>query len=166
MAETTLDRPIGAVILFGPPGAGKGTQAQEIVRRFGIPQISTGDMIRAQLKNGTEVSRSMGEIMKRGELVPDEWVNGMVEQRLKEQDTRRGFVLDGYPRTAAQAQALHKILGANGMPLMTFNIHIGYNDLIPRITGRRLCPKCGSIYNVFVHPPRNDNLCDRDQTPL
>ena len=162
----TLDRPIGAVVLFGPPGAGKGTQAREVVLRLGIPQISTGDMIRAQVKAGTEGGKSVAATMQRGDLVPDELVNRLVEERLKEPDCRLGFVLDGYPRTAGQAQALQAMLGINGLPLMTFSIEIGYNDLIPRITGRRSCPKCGTIYNVNLHPPRQANLCDRDQTPL
>ena len=161
-----LDRPIGAVVLFGPPGAGKGTQAREIVLRLGIPQVSTGDMIRAQVKANTDLGKSAAATMRRGDLVPDEWVNILVEERLKEPDCRRGFVLDGYPRTPGQARALRSVLGSNGLPLMTFSINIGYNDLIQRITGRRSCPKCGTIYNVYVHPPRQPNLCDRDQTPL
>ena len=161
-----LEKPVGAVILFGPPGAGKGTQAREIVQCLGIPQISTGDMIRAEMKTASELGGKVAAIMKSGELVPDEWVNRMVEKRLQEADCRRGFVLDGYPRTAGQAHALQVMLSCNGLPLMAFNIKIGYNELIPRITGRRSCPKCGAIYNIYVHPPRLDNVCDRDQTPL
>ncbi|HYM11354.1 MAG TPA: adenylate kinase [Bryobacterales bacterium] len=161
-----MAKPVGAVVLFGPPGAGKGTQAREIVHRMGIPQISTGDMIRAHMSADTALGRSVGATMKRGELVPDEMVNQLVAERLQEPDCARGFVLDGYPRTAPQAQALQSMLGSNGMPIMTFNIHIGYNELIPRITGRRSCPRCGAIYNVYLHPPRQPNLCDLDQTPL
>lgn len=161
-----MAKPVGAVVLFGPPGAGKGTQAREIVHRMGIPQISTGDMIRAHVSSDTTLGRSAGTTMKRGELVPDEMVNHLVEERLKEPDCQEGFVLDGYPRTAGQAHALQSILGSNGMPIMAFNIHIGYNELIPRITGRRSCPRCGAIYNTYLHPPRQPNVCDLDQTPL
>lgn len=160
------EKPVGAVVLFGPPGAGKGTQAQEIVRRLGIPQISTGDMIRAYLRRDPSLGGSLGETMRRGELVADEWVNRLVEQRLREPDCRRGFVLDGYPRTPGQAHALQEMLDGNGMPIMAFNIHIGYNELIPRITGRRSCPRCGAIYNIYLHPPKEDVVCDRDKTPL
>jgi len=157
---------VGAVVLFGPPGAGKGTQAREIVRRMGIPQISTGDMIRAQINAGTELGRKVGTIMERGELIPDEYVNELVKVRLQEPDCGRGFVLDGYPRTPGQAQALQKMLAGNGLPIMAFHIQIGYNELIPRITGRRLCPRCGRIYNIYANPPRQPNVCDLDSTPL
>ena len=157
---------MGAIVLFGPPGAGKGTQARVIVQRFGIPQISTGDMIRAQVKAGTPTGTTAAAIMQRGELVPDEWVNHLVEERLKQADCRRGFVLDGYPRTTRQAQALQLMLQANGLPIRTFKIRIGHNELIPRLTGRQSCPRCGAIYNVHGNPPKQPHLCDRDQTPL
>ncbi len=164
--EKGLAKPVGAVVLFGPPGAGKGTQARKIASRMGVPQISTGDMIRAEVNAGTPLGEKVGSIMKRGELIPDEWVNRLVEKRLQEPDSRRGFVLDGYPRTAGQAQALQTMLQGNGLPIMAFSIQIRYNELIPRITGRRSCPRCGAIYNIHWHPPRQDNLCDLDQTPL
>ncbi|MBI3695648.1 MAG: adenylate kinase [Acidobacteria bacterium] len=153
------------MVLFGPPGAGKGTQARVVVQRFGIPQVSTGDMIRAQVKAGTAATAAAA-IMQRGELVPDEWVNQLVEERLKQPDCRRGFVLDGYPRTARQAQALQGMLEGNGLPIRTFDIRIGHHELIPRLTGRQCCPRCGAIYNVHGNPPKRPNLCDRDQTPL
>ena len=164
--KTGAEKPIGAVVLFGPPGAGKGTQARAIVHRFAIPQISTGDMIRAQVKVGTPAGTTAAVIMQRGELVPDEWVNQLVEERLKQPDCRRGFVLDGYPRTARQAQALQAMLASNGLPIVTFAIRIGDKDLIPRLTGRLSCPRCGAIYNVHGNPPKRPNLCDRDGTPL
>jgi len=157
---------VGAVVLFGPPGAGKGTQARRIAERLGIPHVSTGDMIRQQVKAQSPGGDAFGGMMKKGELIPDEYVNELVRERVKAPDSQRGFVLDGYPRTVGQAQALQSMLAGTGLPIMAFNINIGYNELIPRITGRRSCPRCGAIYNVYLHPPRHDNVCDRDGTPL
>ena len=163
---TRLDHRIGAVVLFGPPGAGKGTQARKIAERLAIPHVSTGDMVRAQVRAGTPLGAKVAAVIAQGVLIPDEYVNELVTERVKQPDCQRGFVLDGYPRTVGQAHALVKMLNGSGLPIMTFQIKIGYNELIPRITGRRSCPRCGTIYNVFLQPPRQDNLCDRDQTPL
>lgn len=162
----SLDHRVGAVVLFGPPGAGKGTQARKIAELLAIPHVSTGDMVRAQVRAGTALGAKVAAIMAQGGLIPDEYVNELVAGRVKEPDCERGFVLDGYPRTVGQANALAAMLAGSGLPIMTFQINIGYNELIPRITGRRSCPRCGTIYNTYLYPPRQDNLCDRDQTPL
>ena len=161
-----MDSSVVAVVLFGPPGAGKGTQARWIGRRLGVPHISTGDMIRLQMAAGTSLGRDARAIVEQGSLIPDEWVNQIVEERLKEPDCRRGFVLDGYPRTRGQAQALEQMLSTNGTRMVVFNITVEYNEIIRRTTGRRVCPRCGTIYNIYWQPPREANLCDRDQTPL
>lgn len=163
---TRLDHRIGAVVLFGPPGAGKGTQARKIAERLAIPHVSTGDMVRAEVQAGTPLGTKVAALIARGGLIPDEYVNKLVAERVKKPDCERGFVLDGYPRTVGQAHALVAMLEGSGQPIMTFQINIGYNELIPRITGRRSCPRCGTIYNIYLKPPRQDTLCDRDQTPL
>ncbi len=161
-----MDKPVGAVILFGPPGAGKGTQARGLSQRLGIPHISTGDMIRAQVAGDTELGQKAKAIMAQGSLVPDEWVNQMVETRLQSPDCRRGCVLDGYPRTRGQAEALEGMLRRNGASLTVINLVVDYNEIIRRTTGRRMCPKCGTIYNIYVKPARNGSVCDNDGTPL
>jgi adenylate kinase len=158
---------IGAVILFGPPGAGKGTQARELGRRLAVPHISTGEMLRAEVAAGSEMGRQAQGIMGRGNLVSDEWANGLVRKRLAEPDCDSGFVLDGYPRTRSQAEFLEKLLdGRNGPPMLICNLVVGYNEIIRRTTGRRVCPRCGTNYNIHLQPPRNDTVCDRDGTPL
>jgi adenylate kinase len=161
-----MDRPVGAVILFGPPGAGKGTQARRIGQRMGIPHISTGDMIRTQVASATPMGERAKAIMSLGNLVPDEWVNQMVEARLQQPDCQRGFVLDGYPRTRPQAQALEQMLSRNGARMTVITMPVDYNEITRRTTGRRLCPACGTIYNIFAKPPRVENVCDIDGTPL
>src|SRR5262249_55393531 len=161
-----LENRVGAGVLFGPPGSGKGTQAKEIVRRMGIPQISTGDMIRAEVNARTELGRKVEAIMQRGDLVPDEDVSRLVENRLRKPDCRRGFVLDGYPRTPSQARALQKMLAGGELPIVAFNIQIGYNELIPRITGRRLGPGGGGFKNSSPSRRGGPNVGDVDSTPL
>jgi adenylate kinase len=161
-----MDKPVGAVILFGPPGAGKGTQARRIGQRLGIPHISTGDMIRNQVASSTPMGAQAKAIMALGNLVPDEWVNQMVETRLQQPDCQRGFVLDGYPRTRPQAQALEQMLSRNGARMTVITMPVDYNEIIRRTTGRRLCAVCSTIYNVFAKPPRVDNVCDNDGSPL
>ncbi|MBI3667086.1 MAG: adenylate kinase [Acidobacteria bacterium] len=160
------EKQIGAVVFFGPPAAGKGTQARQMAKRLGIPHISTGDMIRAEVAAGTTLGQEARAIMEKGELIPDEIVNRMVRERLKQPDCRRGFVLDGYPRTRGQAQALENMLQGNDEPMTVFNIQLPAEDAVRRITGRRTCPKCGTIYNLYGHPPRDPGRCDLDQTPL
>jgi len=173
MAEETT-RGIGPIVLLGPPGAGKGTQAKRIVERYGIPQISTGDLLREHVKGGTGLGLLAKDIMARGELVPDELLYDMVAERLRRADCEQGFVLDGFPRTAAQAGWLDAFLeneffdnSKRGKCLpIVIRIDVDYNELLLRLAGRRNCPTCGRIYNVHLQPPRVDDACDVDGTPL
>ena len=171
MAETT--RKVGPIILMGAPGAGKGTQAKRISQRYGIPQISTGDILRENVARGTELGRKAKEIMSRGELVPDDLVNDMVSHRLAQQDCERGFILDGFPRTPAQAEWLDRFLTGNAFenqescaPSFVIKIKVDYNSVLERLTGRRSCPTCGRIYNIHTQLPRQDELCDVDSSKL
>ena len=171
MANETA-RSVGPVILLGPPGAGKGPQAKQIVERYGIPQISTGDLLREHVARGSSLGVEAKAIMARGELVPDELMYGMVAQRLREPDCRRGFVLDGFPRTAAQAGWLDAFLeqelfeNSEMCPPVVIKLVVDYTQLLLRLTGRRSCPTCGRLYNIHFQPPRVDELCDWDGTPL
>lgn len=149
------------LILMGPPGAGKGTQAAELVKKFQIPQISTGDMFRAAVKEGTELGKKAEACMKSGALVPDEVTIGIVRERLSKEDCAKGFILDGFPRTVEQADALEKILSDLGKSLScVLNIHVPFEDLIERATGRRICKKCGATYHVKFNPAKAENTCD------
>ena len=149
------------LILMGPPGAGKGTQAAELVKKFQIPQISTGDMFRAAVKEGTELGKKAEACMKSGALVPDEVTIGIVKERLSKADCAKGFILDGFPRTVDQADALEKILSDLGKNLScVLNIHVPFEDLIERATGRRICKKCGATYHVKFNPTKAENTCD------
>ena len=178
MANQTA-RNIGPVILLGPPGAGKGTQSKRIVERYGVPQISTGDLLRDHVARGTELGLEAKSIMARGELVPDDLMYGIVAERLQKADCKRGFVLDGFPRTAAQAGWLDEFLQKevfdnNGgeasnrqkcQPVV-IQMLVDYTQLILRISGRRSCPSCGTVYNIHTQPPKADELCDKDGTKL
>ena len=165
---------VGPVILLGPPGAGKGTQAKRIAARYNIPQISTGDILRENVAKGTEVGVQAKAIMGRGELVPDDLMYPMVAERLRRTDCERGFILDGFPRTPAQAGWLdaffeHELFDKshNGKCLpIVIRLDVNYNELIRRVTGRRSCPVCGTIYNVYFQPPRFNEICDRDGSKL
>ncbi|HWR14349.1 MAG TPA: adenylate kinase [Terriglobales bacterium] len=166
---------VGALILLGAPGAGKGTQSKIISAKYGIPQISTGDLLRENVAKCTELGRSAKAIMERGELVPDHLVQDMLAKRIVEGgDTNRGFILDGFPRTLAQAQWLDGFLEAwtaavnpgHTTPPVVINVAVGYNQLLRRLTGRRSCPTCGRIYNVYLQPPRVADLCDIDGSVL
>jgi adenylate kinase len=160
------------VILLGPPGAGKGTQSKQIVDRYGIPQISTGDLLRDHVARGTELGLQAKAIMARGELVPDELMYGIVACRLREADCKRGFVLDGFPRTAAQAGWLDAFLEkevfdkSEKCPPVVIQLLVDYTQLLLRLTGRRSCPTCGRLYNIHFQPPLVDELCDCDGTKL
>jgi adenylate kinase len=171
MADRTATS-VGPVILLGPPGAGKGTQAKQIVCRYGIPQISTGDLLRAHVSLGTPVGVQAKAIMARGELVPDELLYGMVADRLRQSDCRRGFILDGFPRTAAQAGWLDAFLekeffdNSQMCPPVVIQLIVDYTQLLLRLTGRRSCPTCGTLYNIHFQPPRADTLCDLDGSQL
>lgn len=173
MADASA-RAIGPVILLGPPGAGKGTQAKRIEQRYNIPQISTGDILRQNVRAGTPLGRAAKEVMERGQLVPDELVCPMVADRIRQIDCGRGFILDGFPRTAAQAGWLDAFLeneffdksnGCNRLPIV-IRLEVDYNELLRRITGRRSCPTCGRTYNVHLQPPKVDESCDNDGTKL
>ena len=158
----------GPILLLGAPGVGKGTQAKELVKLWGIPQISTGDLLRANVAQGTGLGRVAKEIMGRGELVPDSLVNEMVEVRVEQPDTANGYILDGFPRTLGQAGWLDGRLEkrAVGLPVVAVSIQVDYNQLLRRITGRRNCPVCQSIYNVYGKPPLRDGICDADGATL
>ena len=158
----------GPILLLGAPGVGKGTQAKELVKRWRIPQISTGDLLRANVAQGTELGRTAKEIMGRGGLVPDSLVNEMVAVRLTQPDTANGYILDGFPRTLVQAAWLDERLAARavGLPVVAVSIHVDYNQLLRRITGRRNCPVCQSIYNVYFKLPQRDGFCDADGATL
>jgi len=158
----------GPILLLGAPGVGKGTQAKELMKLWSIPQISTGDILRANVAQGTELGKSARQIMDRGELVPDSLVNEMVAVRLQQPDTKRGYILDGYPRTLNQAGWLDGRLAGQPqcLPLVAVSIQVDYNELLRRITGRRLCPVCQTIYNIYVKPPRVEGLCDVEGAAL
>jgi len=171
MANETVQR-VGPVILLGPPGSGKGTQAKQIVGRYGIPQISTGDLLRDHVARGTSLGVEAKAIMARGELVPDELMYGIVAERLRQIDCKNGFILDGFPRTAAQAGWLDAFLekeffeNSRVCPPVVIQLVVDYTQLLLRLTGRRTCPTCGRLYNIHFQPPRVDELCDVDGTPL
>jgi adenylate kinase len=165
---TEPDTVPGPILLLGAPGVGKGTQAKELVKLWNIPQISTGDLLRANVAQGTKLGRIAKEIMGRGELVPDSLVNEMVAVRLLEPDTARGYILDGFPRTLGQATWLDGRLAAQieAWPVVAVSIQVNYNQLLRRITGRRNCPVCQTIYNVYMNPPQRDGLCDVEGAAL
>jgi adenylate kinase len=151
------------LILLGPPGAGKGTQAKQLARLYGVPHLSTGDMLRDHVSRGTELGRKAKPIMERGELVPDEIVLGMVEERIAQPDCAGGFVFDGFPRTLAQAKALDQILERARMgPPLVFHFVVDTKLLFRRLTGRRMCKIGGEIYNIYEHPPKVPGRCDND----
>ena len=149
------------ILLMGPPGAGKGTQAAELVKEFAIPHISTGDMFRAAIKEGTALGREAKGYMDQGKLVPDSVTIGIVRERLAKDDCKKGFILDGFPRTVEQADALDGILKDLGLSLTrVLNINVPAADLIKRATGRRICKKCGATYHVKFNPPKKEGVCD------
>src|SRR5580698_6295984 len=181
-------RNVGPVILLGPPGAGKGTQSRQVVDRYGVPTISTGDLLREHIARGTELGLAAKGIMARGELVPDELMYGIVATRLRDADCKRGFVLDGFPRTAAQAGWLDAFLEQEvfensskkglennsgdgpGMgcdcQLVVIQLLVDYTQLLQRLTGRRSCSACGHLYNIHSQPPLVEGICDVDGSKL
>jgi adenylate kinase len=152
-----------AVIFLGPPGAGKGTQAKQIAESYGVPHLSTGDMFREHVSRGTPLGLRAKPIMERGELVPDDLVLSMVEDRISRPDSVNGFILDGFPRTLPQAEKLDEILRRRFKtdPLVVHFV-VDKNQLMRRLTGRRVCAKGGEIYNIYEHPPKVPGRCDRD----
>lgn len=156
----SVEAPVRAIILFGSPGAGKGTQARRITARYQIPQISTGDIIREEICSGSSLGKKVEATLAAGRLVDDETVNQLVKARLDSKDCRKGFLLDGYPRTACQARALRSILDRMPCRPVIIDVQVSYNETVRRITGRRLCVQCGAIYNVYSHPPKVPDVCD------
>ena len=160
----------GPVLILGAPGVGKGTQAHLLVTKYGIPQISTGDLLRGNIARGTELGLKAKEIISSGHLVKDDIVNQMVLQRLQEKDTHRGYILDGYPRTLEQAGFIdHIVDGPNflpRLPVIAISIMVPYDLLLQRITGRRICPACEHIYNIYSKPPKVAGVCDFDGARL
>jgi adenylate kinase len=166
--STSLATP-GPILLLGAPGAGKGTQAKQLMALWNVPQISTGDILRGNVARQTRLGITAKALMDRGELVPDDLVNSMVAARLAEEDTARGYIFDGYPRTLAQARWLDSHLAegnCDGLPLIAVNIRIGYTSLLRRITGRRACPVCHRIYNIYLQPPVHEGVCDVEGATL
>jgi adenylate kinase len=155
------------LVLLGPPGAGKGTQAQRLTERYGIPQISTGDILRDNVQSGTTLGIQARAYMDRGEYVPDPVVVKMVMRRLQEPDAEKGFILDGFPRTVPQAKALEAALEDAGTPLSAVLKFIISDDMaVRRLLNRWTCPTCKTTYNLEFKPPKQDQLCDNDGTPL
>jgi len=147
---------------MGLPGAGKGTQAEKIVEKYSIPHISTGDMFRAAMKEGTELGKQAKSFMDQGALVPDEVTIGIVRERLSKDDCLKGFLLDGFPRTVAQAEALENILTELNKKIdFCLNIDVDHGILMERLTGRRICKDCGATYHLVFNPPAKDGTCDR-----
>jgi adenylate kinase len=155
------------IILLGPPGAGKGTQAKKLTQAFAIPQISTGDMLRAAVKNGTALGKQAKAFMDAGGLVPDEVVIGIVKERLAAADCAKGFILDGFPRTIPQAEALDRVTKELGKEIrFVLSLEVDQNDLMERLCGRRTCTGCGAMYHVKFNPPKAVGKCDKCGTAL
>ena len=150
------------VVLLGAPGAGKGTQAKKLMEKYSIPEISAGEILRNAVAYGTPLGRDAKVFMERGELVPDSIVLGLIYARLKKDDCRKGYIIDGFPRSEAQAVALDKMLSAIGSPVtVAISIDVDKNELIKRMSGRRICKSCAQVYNLFFLPPRKDGVCDK-----
>ncbi len=150
------------LVFLGPPGAGKGTQAKRLSREHSWPHISTGDILREAVSQGTELGKKAKEYMEKGELVPDEVVIGIIEERLGKEDAENGFILDGFPRTVKQAQSLDEVLGEMGKSLdAVLYFKVSEDEVIKRLTGRRTCKDCGAIFHTLFNPPAQENVCDR-----
>ncbi|MBE6121592.1 MAG: adenylate kinase [Solobacterium sp.] len=149
------------ILIMGPAGAGKGTMSDLIIKEYDIPHISTGDMLRENVRNGTELGKEAKSYMDAGKLVPDDVINAMVEQRLLEPDCQKGYLLDGFPRTLVQAEAFGEIANKIGKPVeVVVALEVGFDVLADRITGRRICPKCGAIFHMTTHRPKVEGICD------
>lgn len=155
------------IILLGAPGAGKGTYAQRITKRYSIPSIATGDMLREEVKNGTPLGKQAKDFMEKGVLVPDSLIFEMVKKRLGSEDCKSGFLFDGFPRSYSQAVYLDKLFSERNLVLSSvINLDASRELIIKRLSGRRLCSKCGAIYNVFTMPSKKPDVCDKDGSPL
>lgn len=150
------------LVLLGPPGSGKGTQAARLAQVLGVPRISTGDILRRNVAQGTDLGKQAKTFMESGKLVPDELVIAMTAERLKEPDARKGFILDGFPRTIAQAEALSRLTPLDAV----VNLFLEPEELVKRSVGRRICPNCESVYHVLTNPPRKEGICDKCGTGL
>lgn len=149
------------ILLMGPPGAGKGTQAEKLIREYGIPQISTGDMFRAAVKSGTALGKEAKSYMYKGALVPDSVTVGIVKERLAQDDCKKGWILDGFPRTTAQASALDAILHDLGIQLTAvLDFNVNRDDLVKRVSGRLVCRQCGASFHKEFRPPKQEGVCD------
>ncbi|ACB83814.1 adenylate kinase [Natranaerobius thermophilus] len=153
------------IILMGPPGAGKGTQAEKLSKELDVPHIATGDIFRKAVSEGTELGKEAKSYMDAGQLVPDDVVIGIVEERLKKPDCHEGFILDGFPRTVTQAEALDKVLSDNPLTAAVY-IDVSKDELIDRLSGRRICRKCGKSYHIKFNPPQVRGVCDEDEGEL
>jgi len=150
------------LVLLGAPGAGKGTQAKMLIEKYRIPQISTGDILRKAVADGTPLGKEAKVIMDKGELVPDKIVLGLVDERVKQDDCKKGFILDGFPRNTVQAEALDKLLNDIKMPLdSALSVDVPKEDLMKRLTGRRTCKSCQQMYNIYFTPPKKEGVCDK-----
>ena len=149
------------ILLMGPPGAGKGTQAEKLIREYGIPQISTGDMFRAAVKSGTALGKEAKSYIDKGALVPDSVTVGIVKERLAQDDCKKGWILDGFPRTTAQASALDAILHDLGIQLTAvLDFNVNRDDLVKRVSGRLVCRQCGASFHKEFRPPKQEGVCD------
>jgi adenylate kinase len=164
MANSTVDK--AAILMFGPPGSGKGTVSKVLMSRLGLPHISTGDILRENVQAATDLGRQAKAIMDAGRLVPDELVNQIVAQRLARPDCARGCILDGYPRTLEQGRVLTALLEKLGLEPVVVYLEVDYNIIVARLTARRSCPKCGAVYNLVSKPPAAGGLCELDGTPV
>lgn len=152
---------VASIIVLGPPGAGKGTQAVRLAERLGVPHISTGDIFRKAVAADIPLGRAAKKFMDRGELVPDDVVIGLVKERLARPDCGKGFVLDGFPRTVAQAEALDRVLQEQGRGIdVAATLEVGEDELVRRLTARRVCTQCAATYHLVAHPPAKEGLCD------
>ncbi len=160
MAEPNGDGQKSALILFGPPGSGKGTQARLLKECLTIPHISTGDMLRERMQTGDDLGHVIRRLLDQGELVTDELVNRMVEDRIQRADCAAGFILDGYPRTLGQAGTMTRRLAARGFGWTVVHLKVDYNKIIARLAGRRQCSQCATVFNLVSSPPKRENVCD------
>lgn len=150
------------IVLLGAPGAGKGTQAKKIIEKYPIPQISTGDLLRAAVAAGSPLGKEAKSYMDKGELVPDSVVLGMVKERLGQDDCKKGYILDGFPRNTKQAETLDEMLASLSLPLTAaLSVDVPFEDLMKRLTGRRTCKACGQMYNIYFNRPAKENACDK-----
>src|SRR5271170_5865725 len=159
-----------ALILFGAPGSGKGTQAQKLSKRLGAPHISTGDILRQHIELGDELGKKVASTLRAGILVPDEMVNELVKQRIDQPDAQAAFLLDGYPRTVPQADSMLKMFQGRGIAPLVIHLKVDYNRIIERLSGRRICPVCGTLYSTLKNPgskpSKIEGLCDLDGARL